>query len=79
MIFTRHIYKLSKIKDKERILKAFIEKKQLSQKGNSMRPSADFSAETLQIRREKDGRLKTLKKRKLPTKNTLSRKIDLQK
>ena len=49
----RHILiKLTKIKDKEKILKASREKKQITHKGTPMRLSADFSAETLQARRE---------------------------
>ena len=42
---------MSRIKDKERILKAAREC-QVTYKGNSIRLSADFSAETLQSRRE---------------------------
>ena len=49
----RHILiKLTKIKDKEKILKAAREKKQVTYKGTPIRLSADFSAETLQSRRE---------------------------
>ena len=49
----RHIIiKLTKIKDKEKILKAAREKKQITYKGTQIRLSADFSAETLQTRRE---------------------------
>ena len=49
----RHILiKLTKIKDKEKILKAAREKKQVTYKGTLIRLSADFSAETLQARRE---------------------------
>ena len=49
----RHIImKLTKIKDKEKILKAAREKKQITYKGTPIRLSADFSAETLQARRE---------------------------
>ena len=49
----RHILiKLTKIKDKEKILKAAREKKQITYKGTPLRLSADFSAETLQARRE---------------------------
>ena len=43
----RHILvKLTKIKDKEKILKAAGEKKQVTYKGTPIRLSADFSAET---------------------------------
>ena len=45
------IIKLSKIKDKERILKAAREKETVTYKGVSIRLSADFSKKTLQARR----------------------------
>ena len=44
----RHIIKLPKIKDKERILKAAGEKETVTYKGVPIRLSADFSKETLQ-------------------------------
>ena len=48
----RHIIiTLTKIKDKERILKAAREKDTVTYKGVPIRPSADFSKETLQTRR----------------------------
>ena len=48
----RHIIiKLSKIKDKEKILKAAREKERVTYKGVPIRLSADFSKETLQARR----------------------------
>ena len=48
----RHIIiTLSKMKDKERILKATREKKTVTYKGVPMRLSADFSEETLRARR----------------------------
>ena len=48
----RHIIiTLPKTKDKERILKAAREKETATYKGVPMRPSADFSKETLQARR----------------------------
>ena len=40
------------MKDQEKILKAAREKKQVTYKGSPVRLSADFSAETLQARRE---------------------------
>ena len=46
------LIKLTKIKDKEKILKEAREKKQVTYKGTPIRLSADFSAETLQARRE---------------------------
>ena len=49
----RHIsIKLSKIKYKEKILKAAREKQQITYKGIPIRLTADLSAETLQARRE---------------------------
>ena len=41
------IIKLPKMKDKKRILKAAREKETVTYKGVSIRPSADFSKETL--------------------------------
>ena len=50
---SRHILiKLSKIKYKEKILKAGREKQQITYKGTPIRLTADFLAETLQARRE---------------------------
>ena len=43
---------MTKIKDKEKILKAAREKQQITYKGTPIRLSADFSAETLQTRKE---------------------------
>ena len=49
----RHIViKLAKIKDKEKLLKAAREKGQITYKGTPIRLTVDFSAETLQARRE---------------------------
>ena len=49
----RHILiKLTKIKHKERILKAAREKQQVTHKGISIHLTADLSAETLKARRE---------------------------
>ena len=47
----RHIIKMPKVKDKERILKAAREKDTVTYKGVPRRLSADFSKETLQARR----------------------------
>ena len=46
------VIKMTKIKEKERILKATREKQQKIYKGTPIRLSADFSAETLQTRRQ---------------------------
>ena len=49
----RHrVIKLTKIKDKEKFLKATREKRQVTYKGTPIRLTADFSSETLQARRE---------------------------
>ena len=49
----RHIIiKRPKVKDKERLLKAAREKKLVTYRGVLIRPSADFSKETLQARRD---------------------------
>ena len=49
----RHIViKLTKIKDKSKILKTTGEKRQITYKGTPIRLSADFSTETLQARGE---------------------------
>ena len=50
---SRHIIiKLTKIKDKEKLLKATREERQITYKGTPIKLTADFSAETLQTRRE---------------------------
>ena len=60
---TRHILiKLSKIKCKEKILKAAREKQQLTYKGIPIRLIADVSAETLQARREWQDIIKVMKR-----------------
>ena len=46
------VIKLTKVKHKERILKAAREKQQVTYKGNHICLTADLSAETLQARRE---------------------------
>ena len=49
----RHIIiKIPKVKDKERIFKAAIERQRVTYKGVPIRLSADFSKETLQARRD---------------------------
>ena len=62
----RHIpIKLTKTKHKERTLKAAKEKQQVTYKGNSIHLTADFSAETLQARREWQDIFKVLKGKNL--------------
>ena len=58
----RHILiKLSKIKYKEKILKATREKQQVTYKGIPIRLTADLSAEALQARREWQDIFKVMK------------------
>ena len=62
----RHILiKLSKIKYKEKILKAAREKQQITYKGIPIRLRADLSAETLQARREWQDIFKVMKGKNL--------------
>ena len=62
----RHILiRLTKIKDKERILKAAREKQQVTHKGNPICLTPDLSAETLQARREWHDMFKVLKRKNL--------------
>ena len=62
----RHILiKLSKIKYKEKILKAAREKQQITYKGIPIRITADFSAEILQARREWQDIFKVMKGKNL--------------
>ena len=65
---------MSKIKGKERILKATREEQQITYKGTPIRLSADFSEETLQARSEWHDILKVMKEIKAITKNTLPSK-----
>ena len=55
----------AKVKDKERILKAAREKQSVNYKGTPIRLPADFSSETLQVRREGQDIFKVLKGKKL--------------
>ena len=62
----RHIViKLAKFKDKEKLLKVAREKQQITYKGMPIRLTTDFSAETLQARREWHDILKVMKGKKL--------------
>ena len=62
----RHILiKLSKIKYKEKILKAAREKQQLTYKGIAIRLTPDLSAETLQARRQWQDIFKVMKGKNL--------------
>ena len=63
----RHILiKLTKTKQKERIVKAAREKQQITYKGNPIRLTVDLSTETLQARREWQDIFKVLKGKNLP-------------
>ena len=62
----RHILvKVTKINDKEKILKATREKQQITYKGIPIRIRADRSAETLQARREWQDIFKVMKEKNL--------------
>ena len=62
----RHIVNtLTKIKDRDKTLKATREKWQITYKGTPMRLSADFSTETLQAGRERHDIFKVMKEKKL--------------
>ena len=62
----RHILiRLSKIKNKEKILKAAREKQQITHKGIPIRLTADLSAETIQARREGQDIFKVMKEKTL--------------
>ena len=59
----RHmLIKLTKIKYKEKILETGREKQKITYKGIPIRLSANFSAETLQARQERQNILKVMKK-----------------
>ena len=57
--------KLTKIKGKEKLLKAAREKQQITYKGTPIKLTADFSAETLQARREWQNIFKVMKGKNL--------------
>ena len=59
------LMKLTKIKFKEKILKAAREKQKITYKAIPIRLSADFSSETLQARREWQNILKVMKEKNL--------------
>ena len=62
----RHIIiKIPKFKDKERILKAALEKKSVTYRGVPIKLSVDFSTETLQARRDWQEIFKVIKSRDL--------------
>ena len=59
------VIKLTKIKDKDKILKATREKQQTTYQETPIRLSADFSTETLQARREWNDTFKVMNGKKL--------------
>ena len=59
------VIKLPKIKDKEKLLKATREKRQITYKGTPIQLTADFSPETLQARREWNDIFKVMKGKNL--------------
>ena len=62
----RHIViKVANIKDKEKLLKAARENRQITYKGTPIRLTADLSAETLQVRREWQDIFKVMKGKNL--------------
>ena len=62
----RHIIiKTTKVKDKERIVKAAEEKRMVTYKGVPIRLSADFSKDTLQARRDWQEVFKVMKSKDL--------------
>ena len=75
----RHILiKLTKTKHKEKILKAAMEKQQVTYKGNPICLTADLSAETLKARREWQGIFNVLKEKNLQPKLLYAAKIALK-
>ena len=68
----RHIVvKLTKVKDKEKLLKATREKRQITYRATPIRLTADFLAETLHTRKQWHEIFKGMKGKKPTTKNTL--------
>ena len=62
---------MAKSSDKVRVFKAAREKKMVAYKGNSRRLSVDFSAATLEARREWHGIFKVLRGKIPATKKTI--------
>ena len=75
----RHtLIKLTKVKHKERILKAAREKQQVTYKGNPIGFTADLSAETLQVRREWQDIFKVLKGKSLQPRSLCLERISFK-
>ena len=69
---------MAKIKDKEKLLKAAREKRQMIYKGTPIRLTADFSAETLQARRGWHDILKVMKGKNLQPRLLYPARISLR-
>ena len=67
-----------KIKHKEQILKAAMDKQQITHKGIPIRITADLSIETLQARREWQDILKVMKEKNITTQITVPSKDLIQ-
>ena len=77
-----HIIKLTEIKDKDKILRITREKWQRTYKETPIRLSADFSAETLQAKKEwhdifGDGREEPTTKNSIKTQSQLTEKSEV--
>ena len=72
------IITLPKFKDKERILKAAREKETVTYRGVPIRPSADFSKETLQARRGWKEVFKVMKNKDLHPRLLYSAKLSFR-
>ena len=76
---SRHLLiKLTKPKDKERILKVSREKQQVTHKGKLIHLPADLSAETPQARRESQDMFKVLKEKNLQPKLLYTARISIK-
>ena len=69
---------MAKIKDKEKLLKAAREKRQIIYKGSPIRLTADFSAETLQARREWHDIFKVMKGKNLQSRLLYAARISFR-
>ena len=72
------LIKLTKTKHKERIFQAAREKRQVTDKGNPIRLTADLWAETLQAGREWQDIFKVLKAKKSTTKSLYPARISFK-
>ena len=72
------IFKMSTVKDKERILKAAREKQRVTYKGFPIRLSADFSKETLQARRGWKEVFKVMESKDLQTRSLYPAKLSFR-